>query len=192
MGMGDKAAFIAQDASPLKELPYFKLDKRILPLIDDMLVTEMFMSSLLDSIIDEEKNDKIFLDEHHSLFVSLCSRLDAAKLNKSTNNEYNVSSVSVAFNDEDLNNREPLITIEGKNVVAANDSRSVLIAFTIMLVERIEKHKRVIENIKQEFIYETVNFQFPSLKYWIWLLGSMLVMFLIIVVIQLIVQKEIL
>jgi hypothetical protein len=78
--LGAREIFFASDINMLSWLPVYKLDPRLIPLLEHMKVTEIFISALIDGAAKAIKDDKLFFLEHRELFSVSVETLKEVKL----------------------------------------------------------------------------------------------------------------
>ena len=78
--LGDREMFYAKDINVLSWLPMYRLDPRLLPLLEHMQVTQVFIRASIDSAANAIKDDAQFFREHSELFAEFVETLKLDKL----------------------------------------------------------------------------------------------------------------
>ena len=124
--IGDLATYFAKDAGSLAAMPFFRLDARIIPLLEDMYVTETFAIELT-KVNSERKVSSSFLRDYGCVLEALRSRLDSSSACQETTLDGDGLFEGFISAEE----------VDKARVVAAHN-----------LFKRIEKHELVIAAIK--------------------------------------------
>ncbi|KAL3915923.1 MAG: hypothetical protein SGILL_005418 [Bacillariaceae sp.] len=78
--LGDRESFYANDINMLSWLPIYRLDPRLLPLLEQMTITQVFIQASIDSAERALKDDKSFFREHREVFIEFVETLKMDKL----------------------------------------------------------------------------------------------------------------
>mmetsp|Transcript_21601 Transcript_21601/g.38655 ORF Transcript_21601/g.38655 Transcript_21601/m.38655 type:complete len:261 (+) Transcript_21601:62-844(+) len=124
--LGQLTHYLAVDASPFRSIPFFAVDPRIIPLLEDMMLTEAFLHDLIEltSGIMKKHGDTFFRD-HRGFFNEVLA--DMKKEN---------------FQDTALPTEV--------EAVASSDNRGAVLNGVTLILERLKKHHDMIQKINHK------------------------------------------
>jgi hypothetical protein len=92
----------AKDGNMFKTLPFFRIDPKTIPLLEDMQVSEVFLSQFVDYASKSSKEDPLGLREHRNLFeTALVSLNNNTEEGGAANQGQTKMNLVTAFDDVD-------------------------------------------------------------------------------------------